>query len=295
MAKLRSCLLLVHFVSIVISSSIELLECEPPNYPQWGGYGPRQDFYIPGDVIHYYCDTDTHIGGNFYRVCEDTGDWSGDTPVCDAPATFPSVNQTSTVEPVEENAAENAVDGLRTTCSSTRAEQGSSWIGILENPGQLIRVMIFLPKVDVSYEVFMIKANGDEMSCGSKTAKIDRYKWEFHNCPEPHNTGVVGVKIKSMSAAPLQLCEVAPYVLTDPTCVDPHVPIENGRLQLNRKFASLVCDAGYTRSPATRLECVRTGVWNRKTLYCLERQWEVENSNPNNPEVVDREPQSVPR
>ncbi|GBN27613.1 hypothetical protein AVEN_151138-1 [Araneus ventricosus] len=57
-------------------------ECEPPDYPQSGGYGPRQDVYLAGDVIHYYCDTDTYIGGNFYRRCEDTGDWIGNTPVC---------------------------------------------------------------------------------------------------------------------------------------------------------------------------------------------------------------------
>ncbi|GIX75648.1 uncharacterized protein CEXT_387771, partial [Caerostris extrusa] len=254
---------------IAVSSTIELPECEPPDFPQWGGYGPRQDFYVAGDVIHYYCDTDTYIGGNFYRRCEDTGDWIGDTPVCDQPSRFSVVNQTTTADPDDENDANKAVDALRGTCTSTREGPGNYWMGILETPGLLFRVMIFLPKVNVAYEVRMIKQNGDEYSCGSKVGFVDHLNWEFHNCPEPNNTDVIGVKIISLNSTPLQLCEVVVNTLTFPTCVDPHVRIENGRLQLNRKSASLVCDAGFTRSPANRLECIRTGVWNRKSLYCI--------------------------
>ncbi|GFS61694.1 uncharacterized protein TNIN_409051 [Trichonephila inaurata madagascariensis] len=280
MAMLLFIFVVVYSCGIVTPGTIELPECEPPDYPEWGGYGPRQDFYVAGDVIHYYCDTDTVMGGNFYRRCEDTGDWIGNTPVCDSPSRFAGVNQTTTAEPEEDNGADRAVDNLRSSCTSTNGEAGNSWVGILETPGQLFRVMIFLPKVNVAYEVSMIKRNGAELSCGSKVGFIDNLNWEFHNCPEPNNTDVIGIRIRSLSSVPLQLCEVVAHTLTTPTCIDPHVRIENGRLQLNRKTASLVCDTGYSRSPANRLECVRTGVWNRKSLYCLERQWEVGNSEP---------------
>ncbi|GFT66818.1 uncharacterized protein NPIL_205891 [Nephila pilipes] len=255
---------------IATSGTIELPECPPPDYPEWGGYGPRQEYYVPGDVIHYYCDVDTYIGGNFYRRCEDTGDWTGDTPVCDPPSPFLGVNQTSTAEDEEDNSANLAVDNLRSTCISTKNGPGNSWMGILATPGQLIRVMIYLPKVEVAYEVLMIKKNGQEFSCGSKAGFVDNLNWEFHNCPEPHNTDVIGIRIRSQSSLPLQLCEVVAHTLTYPTCVDPHVKIEYGRLQLSRKTASLECYTGYSRGPATGLECVRTGVWNRKNLVCVE-------------------------
>ncbi|KAG8179344.1 hypothetical protein JTE90_007617 [Oedothorax gibbosus] len=264
--------------SIAASLTVEVPECEPPDAPQFGGYGPRQDYYLAGDVIHYYCDTDFHIGGNFYRRCEDTGDWIGNTPVCDEPQNFSSVNQTSTADPEDQNGADRAVDGMRGTCSHTKGGKGVEWIAMLEKPGQLFRVMTFLPKVDVAYEVFMIRRNGQELSCGSKVGTIDYLNWEFHNCPGPNNIDIVGVKIKSLSDMPLRLCEVVAHVLTSPTCDDPHVRIDNGRLLLTRKSATLVCDTGYTRSSDARLDCVRTGVWNRKSLYCLERQWETGNT-----------------
>ncbi|XP_054724081.1 uncharacterized protein LOC129234190 isoform X2 [Uloborus diversus] len=243
-------------------------ECNPPDFPQWGNYGPRQDFYVPGDVIHYYCDTETYIGGNFYRRCEDTGDWTGDTPVCDTPTKFSSTSQ----DDAAEGTADRAVDGLRSTCTG----EGSSWCGTFTTPGELFRVMLFLPKVEVTYEVFMVKTNGTELSCGTKRGRIERLDWEFHNCPGPHNRDIVGIKIKALDSVPLKICEVQAYVLTSPTCTDPHLIVENGRFQLSRKHASLVCDTGYTRSPTARVDCVRDGVWNRKNLYCLERQWELD-------------------
>ncbi|GFT66807.1 uncharacterized protein NPIL_205851 [Nephila pilipes] len=187
-----------------------------------------------------------------------------------SPSPFSRVNQTTTAEDEEDNSADRATDNLRSSCTSTKEGSGNSWVGILATPGQLFRVMIFLPKVEVAYEVLMIKRDGQELSCGSKTGFVDNLNWEFHNCPEPHNTDVIGVRIRSQSSLPLQLCEVVAHTLTFPTCIDPHVRIENGRLQLNRKTASLVCDTGYSRSPANRLECVRTGVWNKKSLYCLD-------------------------
>jgi len=261
-----------HFAT---AKTIELPECDPPDYPQWGGYGPRQEFYVVGDIIHYYCDTDTYIGGNFYRRCEDTGDWLGDTPVCDSPTEFSLVNQTSTANPENENVADLVTDGLRSTCSSTLEGTGAYWMGILSTPGELIRVMLFMPRVHVAYDVLLLKKNGHELSCGTRIANNDRLGWEFHNCPGPNNTDAIGIKIKSLSSDPLQICEIAAHVLTPPTCVDPHLHIDNGRVQLTRKTASLVCEYGYTRSPLSRIECVRNGVWNRKSLYCLEKQWEV--------------------
>ncbi|CAL1283708.1 unnamed protein product [Larinioides sclopetarius] len=287
MAMLFWMVVLTCSCGVVISGNIEVPECEPPDYPQWGGYGPRQDVYLAGDVIHYYCDTDTYIGGNFYRRCEDTGDWIGHTPVCDPPSRFSFVNQTTTADPAGMNDAEKAADALRDSCTSTKEGPDNYWMGMLTTPGQLFRVMIFLPKVNVAYEVLMLKQNGQEISCGKKEGFVDNLNWEFHNCPEPNNTDVIGVKIRSLSAEPLKLCEVVAHTLTFPTCMDPHVRIENGRLQLNRKAAILNCDAGYTRSPSTRIECVRTGIWNRKNLYCMdiksicqseERQWETGNN-----------------
>lgn len=58
------------------------MQCHSPDIPVWGGYGPQQEYYLPGDVIHYYCDADTYMGGHFYRKCDDNGDWIGNTPVC---------------------------------------------------------------------------------------------------------------------------------------------------------------------------------------------------------------------
>ncbi|KAG8179343.1 hypothetical protein JTE90_007616 [Oedothorax gibbosus] len=254
---------------IVVSMTIELPECKPPDTPQWGGYGPRESFYFPGDVIHYYCDTDFHIGGNYYRRCEDTGDWIGNTPVCDAPQPFLLVNQSSTADPADQNGADQATDGSRTSCSHTKGGGSESWIGMLQNPGNLFRVMIYLPKMDVAYEVFKIKKDGTEISCGKKVGKVEYLNWEFHNCPSgPNAFNAVGVKIKSLSNEPLRFCEVVAHVLTNPTCVAPHVPIDNGHLEVNRKSANLVCDPEYTPGPDTSLTCVRTGVWNRKRLYC---------------------------
>lgn len=275
MKNVLYCILSVCCTPLILAASIDVPECNPPDYPMFGGYGPRQDYYVVGDVIHYYCDVDTYIGGNWQRRCEDNGDWSGDTPVCDSPTEFLSVNQTTTTFPQDENAAELVTDGLRSTCSSTLGQSGDYWMGIFKDPGELIRVMVFVPRADVSYEVILVRRNGDELSCGTRIDKNDRLFWAFHNCPGPNNTNAVGVKIKSLSQVPLQICEIAAHVLTEPTCTDPHLHIDNGRVQLTRKFASLVCDPGYTRSPNARVECVRTGVWNRKSLYCLERDWEV--------------------
>jgi len=250
---------------------VDLLECSPPDFPANGGYGPRQDLYVPGDTIHYYCDVDipgSFIGGNYLRVCEDTGAWSGNAPVCDAPTKFSSVRQSSTATDGE---ASLASDRQRITCSSTQGGQREEWIGTFERPGELIRVMLFLPKGAVSYEVILVKGS-EEIVCGSKTANIDRHEWTFQNCPGPNNVGATGVKIRSLTNDPLRICEVAAHVLTSPKCTDPHVIVDSGRLMLTRHTATLVCDPGYMPGRERKLQCVREGQWNRKLLYCLPRE-----------------------
>ena len=59
-----------------------VVECEQPNFPLYGGYGPRKLHYYQGDVIYYFCDVDTHIAGNFIRRCLHNGEWSGELPMC---------------------------------------------------------------------------------------------------------------------------------------------------------------------------------------------------------------------
>lgn len=288
--------LLCFLWSIAGAVQIQLLKCDPPDLPVWGGYNPQQSEYLPGDAVHYYCDVDTFIGGSWKRVCEDTGKWTHDTPVCDSPAAFISTEQTSDADP--DSTSRLAVDGLRTTCSATKRGNSETWYGNFTQPGQLIRVMIFLPKGFVSYEVVLVKENGEEVVCDSSTRSVERYEWFYHNCPEPHNVGAAGLKIKSLINNPLKICEIAAYVLTSPKCVDPRVHIENGRLRLSRTTATLVCDRHYTRSPDSKLECVSDGVWNRKNLFCEERQWEVNGAaasedggrNPDNePNIDNRE------
>ncbi|XP_015926553.1 uncharacterized protein [Parasteatoda tepidariorum] len=266
--------LIICFVGIAACGTIEVPECNPPDYPAGGGYGPRQDYYMTGDIIHYYCDSHSHIGGNFYRRCEDNGDWIGDTPVCDFPMDMPLVNQTSTAEPKEENDALFASDGDRATCSSTAAGHGEYWMGTFKEPGELIRIMAFIPRGEVAYDVILVKSDGQELSCGQRRDKNARLEWSYHNCPGPNNRDAVGVKIKSLSSNPLKICEITAHVLTSPTCVDPHLHILDGRIELTRKRAVLVCNAGFTRSRENKVECVRDGVWKRKRLICLEEGWD---------------------
>lgn len=257
------------FHSLTHAADIELLDCGPPDIPKWGGYGPRHNSYTPGDVVHYYCDIGTHISGNFYRKCEDTGDWSGDTPVCDGASKFSYTNQSSSVPNGD---ARNAVDGLRTTCTSTEGGQKQEWLGIFTTPGELIRVMLFFPIGQVSFEIVHVKKNGDEVVCGSHTAYLDRYEWTDHNCVGPNNRDVAGVKIRSLTNDPLQICEIEAHVLTSPKCIDPHLRVEDGRLRLDRHKATLMCNSGFRPGRERSVECIRESVWNRKILYCLERQ-----------------------
>ncbi|XP_042896799.2 uncharacterized protein [Parasteatoda tepidariorum] len=271
---------IICFAGLTASFTIEVPKCSPPDFPMWGGYGPIQSDYDVGDSIHYFCNTDTYIGGNYYRRCEDSGEWSGDTPVCDEVASITFVNQTSTAEPEEENDADLATDEDRTTCTSTAAGQRQYWMGIFKDPGELIRVMVFMPRGDVSYEVLLLKRNGSVLSCGEKRGRNGHLGWEFHNCPGPHNKDAMGIKIISLSPKPLQICEIAAHVMTSPTCVDPHLRIDDGLIQLTRKTASLRCKPGYTESSATRLECVRNGVWNKKSLFCIPPPWEAVETHP---------------
>ncbi|GBM54414.1 hypothetical protein AVEN_216274-1, partial [Araneus ventricosus] len=60
----------------------------------------------------------------------------------------------------------------------------------------------------------MLKQNGQEISCGKKEGFVDNLNWEFHNCPEPNNTDVIGIKIRSLNSEPLKLCEVVAHTLT---------------------------------------------------------------------------------
>nr|XP_042896800.1 uncharacterized protein LOC107444244 [Parasteatoda tepidariorum] len=148
-------------------------------------------------------------------------------------------------------------------------------MGMFKDPGELIRIMIFMPQGEVAYEVLLLRKNGSEISCGIQTDSITRLGWAYHVCPCRNNRDAIGVKIKSLSSKPLQICEIKAFVLTSPICVDPHLYIEYGRLQLTRKTATLFCDSGHTPSAASRVECVRDGIWNIKSLYCLENQWDA--------------------
>lgn len=56
-----------------------------------------------------------------------------------------------------------------------------------------------------------------------------------------------------------------------PNCEDPDVDIENGRILLSRKKASLVCDKGYVKGDEETLECNSDGKWSNKTLYCRSK------------------------
>lgn len=261
-----------------LSSTIALEECRPPDFPDFGDYGPKHKSYRPGDVIHYFCNPDYYIGGNYRRVCVDSGEWSGDTPVCDGAAIFTEFEQTTTADPQDANDARRAIDGDRGTCSKTQSERnGAEWNAIFRDfAREVIRFMVFLPKGQASYEVSIIKADGTEVSCGKNRNNIVINDWVFHNCPQPNNTGAIAVKVKSLNRRPLEICEVVVHTLTDPTCVDPHFQIDNGRLKLSRKTATLVCDEGYARDGPLKLDCIRTGVWSRRNLYCKEKDFETE-------------------
>ncbi|XP_015926529.1 uncharacterized protein [Parasteatoda tepidariorum] len=267
------CSFIICFVGFIASLTVELPECDPPAFPSRGGYGPIQEYYVVGDSIHYFCENDAYIGGNYYRRCEDNGDWTGDTPVCDGSTNIQLVNQTTTAQPEVDNNASLALDGIRSTCSLTDGGHDQYWMAIFKDPGELIRVMVFMPQGEVAYEVLLLKNDGSVLSCGSKRDANGRLGWEFHNCPGPNNRDAIGVKIVSLSPKPLEICEIAAHVLISPTCVDPHLHVDDGQIQLTRQTASLVCNKGFTRSPVSKIECVRDGVWNRKRLYCLERQW----------------------
>ncbi|XP_015926542.1 uncharacterized protein [Parasteatoda tepidariorum] len=273
--------IIICFAGFIASLTIVAPECNPPDFPAGGGYGPIQEYYVVGDVIYYYCETTSYIGGNFFRRCEDDGDWIGDTPVCDFPAEMSITNQSSTEEPKEENEALLASDGDQTTCSSTTPGRDSYWMGMFQEPGELIRIMIFMPQGEIAYKVVLLKSNGITHNCGSERDSNSPIGWKIHNCPSPENRNTIGIQIKSLSSKPLHICEVRAYLLTTPTCVDPHLHINYGRIQLTRKTAELVCEKGFIRSPDELMTCIRGNVWNEKNLYCQEQLYDLgEKENP---------------
>lgn len=209
----------------------------------------------------------------------DSGEWSGDTPLCDGAAVISEYGQSSTAQPDSTNDASRAIDGDRETCSKTLGEtNGAEWTAILQDVArEIIRFMLYLPKGPVSYEVFFLRRDGSEVSCGRSKDAIVINDWTFHNCLQPNNTGAVAVKVKSLTDEPLEICEVMVHTLTDPTCVDPHFNVANGRLRLTRKTAYLVCNKGFTKNDKSseKLDCIRTGVWSRRNLRCEKANFGV--------------------
>ena len=64
--------------------------------------------------------------------------------ILDAASSYRTTSQSSDID--DNSGSDKAVDGIHSTYSETIGGERDEWTGTFEKPGQLIRVMLFLPK-----------------------------------------------------------------------------------------------------------------------------------------------------
>lgn len=71
-------------VQVVSATYTYYPPCDPPQSPEYGGYGPMKSKYHIGSKIKYYCNNGYKRDGATWTVCQynETSYWTHPPPVC---------------------------------------------------------------------------------------------------------------------------------------------------------------------------------------------------------------------